>query len=75
LTSSCADVLDQHIENPSKLKTGLEGSNINRHEDTAHQAPFFLFGELVQQTYIKERADNCGPRLTIIGSASLRPAL
>lgn len=40
-------VLDQHIKNPSKLKTGLEGHSFKR-DNTAHQKHrFFLFGGLV----------------------------
>ena len=35
-------VLDQHIKNPSKLKTGLEGHSFKR-DNTAHQKHRFFY--------------------------------
>ena len=64
-------VLDQHIKNPSKLKTGLEGHSFKR-DNTAHQKHrFFLFGGLVLPVIIlKQSRQTVISFHKFIGSAS-----
>lgn len=68
-------VLDQHIKNPSKLKTSLEGHSFKR-DNTAHQKPvFFIRWACPTCDYIKTEPTNCDfisqvHRLCVLASGS-----
>ena len=69
-------VLDQHIKNPSKLKTGLEGHSFKR-DNTAHQnsTVFFIRWACPTCDYIKTEPTNCDfisqvHRLCVLASGS-----
>ena len=68
-------VLDQHIKNPSKLKTGLEGHSFKR-DNTAHQKHRFFYSVGLSILFcIKKEPMNCKLPRKFIGSASVRLAL
>lgn len=68
--------LDQHKENPSKLKTENGGISHIGMTKLPTEAPFFLFGGLVQPIlYKKKEPMNCELPHKFIGSASVRLAL
>ena len=67
-------VLDQHIKNPSKLKTGLEGHSFKR-DNTAHQKHRFFYSVGLSCDYIKTEPTNCDfisqvHRLCVLASGS-----
>ena len=68
-------VLGQHIKNPSKLKTGLEGHSFKR-DNTAHQKHrFFIRWACPTCDYIKTEPTNCDfisqvHRLCVLASGS-----
>ena len=68
--------LDQHKENPSKLKTENGGISHIGMTKPPIEAPFFLFGGLIQPILYKERANELQVtsqihRLCVCASGSL----
>jgi len=68
-------VLDQHIKNPSKLKTGLEGHSFKRDNTATKSTVFFIRWACPTCDYIKTEPTNCDfisqvHRLCVLASGS-----